>query len=80
VFGTVLVAFLLLLVPRVAVSTIWGLSGGSSAALPPLVISSILEVVVYPYLYTVITLVYYDLRIRKEGFDLDLLAQASEAT
>lgn len=80
VFGTVLVAFLLLLVPRVAVSTIWGLSGGSSRALFPIVVSAILEVAVYPYLYTVITLVYYDLRIRKEGFDLDLLAQASEAT
>ena len=80
VFGTVLVAFLLLLVPRVAVSAIWALSGGSRAALFPVVVSAILEVAVYPYLYTVITLVYYDLRVRKEGFDLDLLAQASEAT
>lgn len=80
VFGTVLVAFLLLLVPRVAVGVIWGLAGGSRTALLPVVVSSILEVAVYPYLYTVITLVYYDLRIRKEGFDLDLLAQASEAT
>ena len=80
VFGTVLVAFLLLLVPRVAVSTIWGLSGGSRTAILPVVVSAMLEVAVYPYLYTVITLVYYDLRIRKEGFDLDVLAQASEAT
>ena len=79
VFGAVLVAFLLLLIPRIAVSTLWGLAGGSSSALLPLVTSSILEVMVYPYLYTVLTLVYYDLRIRKEGFDLDLLAQASEA-
>lgn len=80
VFGTVLVAFLLLLVPRIAVGVIWGISGGSRTALLPVVVSSILEVAVYPYLYTVITLVYYDLRIRKEGFDLDLLAQASETT
>ena len=80
VFGTVLVAFLLLLVPRIAVSTVWGLSGGSKTSLLPVLVSAILEVAVYPYLYTVITLVYYDLRIRKEGFDLDLLAQASEAT
>jgi hypothetical protein len=80
VFGTVIVAFVLLLIPRVAVTTIWALTGGGEESLVPTVISSVLEVAVYPYLYTVITLVYYDLRIRKEGYDLDLLAAASEAS
>jgi len=79
VFGTVLVAFLLLLVPRIAVMTVWALAGGSANATVPEVLGAVLEVAVYPYLYTVITLLYYDLRIKKEGFDLDLLAAASES-
>ncbi len=78
VFGTVVVAFLLLLVPRVAVMTVWAVAGGSATAAVPETVSAVLEVAVYPYLYTVITLLYYDLRIKKEGFDLDLLAAASE--
>ncbi len=78
VFGTVVVAFLLLLVPRIATLTLWAVAGGSADAALPEVISAVLEVAVYPYLYTVITLLYYDLRIKKEGFDLDLLAAASE--
>lgn len=79
VFGTVVVAFLLLLIPRAAVTTIWSVAGGSQSSLLPSVLSAVLEVAIYPYLYTVITLVYYDLRIRKEGFDLDLLAAAGES-
>ena len=78
VFGTVVVAFLLLLIPRAAISTIWTVAGGADASVVPELIAAVLEVAVYPYLYTVITLVYYDLRIRKEGLDLDLLAAASE--
>jgi hypothetical protein len=79
VFGTVIVAFLLLLIPRIAVLTIWTFAGGSEASLLPGILSAIVEVMVYPYLYTVITVLYYDLRIRKEGFDLDLMAAGESA-
>jgi len=34
------------------------------------------SVLTYPVVYVVSTLLYYDLRIRKEGFDLELLAQS----
>ncbi len=78
VFGTVVVAFLLLLIPRIAISTLWAVGGGSDSSVVPELASAVIEVGIYPYLYTVITLVYYDLRIRKEGFDLDLLAAASQ--
>jgi Membrane domain of glycerophosphoryl diester phosphodiesterase len=36
---------------------------------------SVLNVVVLPLQFAALTLVYYDLRIRKEGFDLQLMAQ-----
>lgn len=37
------------------------------------VIQQIITVILYPLLYTALTVAYYDLRIRKEGFDLELL-------
>ena len=83
VFGTVFLAFLLLMIPGVAVGAIWSVVGGGGAAAGPPslvaeVLTAVLQVLVYPYVYTVVTLVYYDLRIRKEGFDLELLAAASQ--
>ena len=35
---------------------------------------ALLQVLAYPFLYVVTTVLYYDLRVRKEGFDLELLA------
>ncbi len=37
---------------------------------------SILGIVFYPVGTIAITLLYYDLRIRKEGFDLEMLSRA----
>ena len=31
---------------------------------------------IYPFFYVVLTVLYYDLRVRKEGFDLELLASS----
>lgn len=80
-FGTVLVAFLLLFVPIAAVGGIWqAVTPAASWNSPiPDVVTSILQVLVYPYVYSVTTLLYYDMRIRKEGFDLELLAAAAGA-
>ena len=79
VFGTVLVSFLLLLIPAAAVAGVLGAVGQASPSNSMIaeVLSAVLQVLVYPYVYTVITLVYYDLRVRKEGFDLELLAAAA---
>ncbi len=41
------------------------------------VVGTVAEVLVVPYFYVVIAVLYYDLRVRKEGFDLELLAQAA---
>ena len=42
-------------------------------------IAAIAQMLLYPLMYAVVTVLYYDLRVRKEGFDLDILAQALEA-
>ncbi len=79
VFGTVFLAFLLLSIPGMAIGGIWTVVSSAPSTSPiPQVLTAVVQVLVYPYLYTVITLVYYDLRIRKEGFDLELLAAASQ--
>ncbi len=42
-----------------------------------LVFGAVAQVVLVPYFYVVVAVLYYDLRVRKEGFDLELLAQAA---
>jgi hypothetical protein len=48
--------------------------GGGKAALSGL-FAAVATVLVTPFQFGALTLLYYDLRVRKEGFDLDLLAQ-----
>jgi hypothetical protein len=81
---TMLVAFLLLLVPGITLGAVGGIAAGVSADQPVglvfFVISLVLQVFVYPFVYVVQTVLYYDLRVRKEGFDLELLAAAMPAS
>ena len=37
-------------------------------------VSGLVQVFIYPLFYCVLTVAYYDLRVRKEGFDLEVLA------
>ena len=39
-----------------------------------LAIGGLVQMFIYPLFYCVLTVTYYDLRVRKEGFDLELLA------
>lgn len=74
---TMLVAFLMLTVPSVVIGAIWGLLGTVTAeSVPMLVVQSLLSVFIYPFVYVVMTVLYYDIRVRKEGFDLELLASS----
>jgi hypothetical protein len=43
-----------------------------------MVFAAVIQLLLYPLMYSVLTVLYYDLRVRKEGFDLDVLAQALE--
>lgn len=54
-----------------------GLSGGSgvAAVLARLVTTTLVGVAVTPFRAAVVTVIYFDLRVRKEGFDLQLLAE-----
>ena len=79
---TMLVAFLLLLVPSITLGAVGGLASGVSPDQPMglafFVVSLVLQVFVYPFVYVVQTVLYYDLRVRKEGFDLEVLAAAMQ--
>jgi len=52
----------------------YDLEGVGTSASIILGIAGILQVLISPFVYCTITVAYYDLRVRKEGFDLEILA------
>ncbi|HEX6616102.1 MAG TPA: glycerophosphoryl diester phosphodiesterase membrane domain-containing protein [Gemmatimonadales bacterium] len=86
IFGLGFVLLVLIYIPVVAIGTIFavllpgsiptGPSAGSAmlAAVLALAITGLVQIFIYPLFYCVLTITYYDLRVRKEGFDLELLA------
>jgi hypothetical protein len=82
VFLTMLVAMALIIVPSVAAFAV-GLFAGMMLSLTTrlivsAVVSGVVGVFVTPYIYVVLTVLYYDLRVRKEGFDLEVLTEGLE--
>jgi hypothetical protein len=76
--GAYLVAFLILLIPPIAISVLaamFSLGGAPESAQGAVVriVASALQVLVYPFLYVITTVLYYDMRVRKEGFDIEML-------
>jgi hypothetical protein len=74
---TMICVGLLLMVPTITVGVIWGVVGASTGDVGMVgteVVTSLLSILIYPFFYVVLTVIYYDLRVRKEGFDLELLA------
>ncbi len=47
----------------------------SSAFLIAVTVAAVLQTLIYPMFYAVLTVMYYDLRVRKEAYDLEVLAQ-----
>ena len=77
-FGLVFVAYLLAsLVPSLVLSAVGALVGevAPAAIFAWTVIAAVLPVVLTPIIPCVLTLAYYDLRVRHEGFDLQLLSE-----
>lgn len=85
IFGLGVVLIVLIYVPAVAIGTLFailapgsmaGAGAGSAmvAAVVVLAITGLVQIFIYPLFYCVLTVTYYDLRVRKEGFDLELLA------
>jgi len=89
VFGLGLTLLVLLYVPVLAImgllavmlpGSLGGALGSAGAgatmvgAVVGLAIGGLIQIFIYPLFYCVLTVTYYDLRVRKEGFDLELLA------
>ena len=79
VFGTVVVAYVISqFVPQMFVLGIVSILGAvGNTSLQPLfvVITSLLGIVLSPILPCALTLLYYDLRVRREAFDLQILSE-----
>ena len=82
VFGTLLVVFLLLLVITLALGPVLGrraaglgLDERGRVRRPDHADRTADRAITYPLWAAVLTVMYYDLRVRNEGFDLQLLAQ-----
>jgi len=82
IFGMLVTIFLLLYIPIVALTALAALVLPDAApglamtgGIVGLVLAGVLQLFLYPLFYCVLTVSYYDLRVRKEGFDLEVLAQ-----
>ena len=53
-----------------------GVLGEETALLAVMLAVAVLQMLVYPFFYSLTTVIYYDLRVRKEGFDLEMLASS----
>jgi hypothetical protein len=80
IFAVLFTTIVLLLIPTIGVGAlvaIFGPGEGESAVLiASLVITAIIQILVAPFIYVAFTVLYYDLRVRKEGFDLEMLTTA----
>jgi uncharacterized membrane protein len=84
VFGLGVTLLILLYIPVVAITGLIAVvlphaSGdrfgpASLSTIAALAVGGVVQMFIYPLFYCVLTLTYYDLRVRKEGFDLELLA------
>ncbi|MGH7701606.1 MAG: YciC family protein [Gemmatimonadales bacterium] len=89
ILGLLITMALLVYIPVIALGTIAGLVFGVSGVVPSpadpsapalaILIASVggvVQILLYPMVYCALTVLYYDLRVRKEGFDLEVLASA----
>ena len=79
VFGIGLVIALVIIVAALVISIpigiIGGIAGGAEGAgIVGSIATALTTILVTPFAYIAGTLIYFDLRVRKEGFDLDTLA------
>ncbi len=79
VFWTMVVAVVLIYVVMLSASVIGGFLASALGANPLIAlvlagaIAALLSLLVYPFMYAAVTVLYYDLRVRKEGLDLEML-------
>jgi hypothetical protein len=83
-FGLLLTLLILVYIPLVAITSVAALlvpgsdftgpGSAGTATLIAIAVAGLVQMLVYPLFYCVLTIAYYDLRVRKEGFDLEVLA------
>ena len=82
-FGLLLTLVILLYIPLVSLGGLAAIllptsdlaaAGSGSAGLFAVALAGVVQMLIYPLFYCVLTVAYYDLRVRKEGFDLEVLA------
>jgi heme/copper-type cytochrome/quinol oxidase subunit 2 len=84
IFGLGMTLVVLIYVPVLAIGGLFALAmpqaAGANygpavaATVIGIAVGGLVQMFIYPLLYCVLTVTYYDLRVRKEGFDLELLA------
>lgn len=82
VLGAIVLAYLLYMIANQIIGVITGvttvlgsLNGEQISFLPSVIGSALVSIVAAPFLAAMITVIYFDLRVRKEGYDLELMAQ-----
>jgi hypothetical protein len=88
IFGLGITLLVLLYVPVVAITGLFAFlipqspgmfRGGSLGMMMAIAVGGLVQMFIYPLFYCVLTVTYYDLRVRKEGFDLELLASTLQS-
>ena len=81
VFVAMMVVFTLIAIPFIALGvfmvsqgTLEAITAMSTEGLLAVALAALIQTLVYPFLYAVLTVLYYDLRVRKEAYDLEVLA------
>ena len=77
IFGIAVVAFLIIYLPIIVIGGLGAYFRLTSPAFGQAieVFSAALPIVIYPLFSCILTLIYYDLRVRREAFDLQILGQ-----
>ncbi len=77
IFGIAVVAFLMIYLPILVIGILGGYFRLTAPAMGQAieVLSAALPIIVYPLFSCIVTLIYYDLRVRREAFDLQVLGQ-----
>ena len=75
VLGVLSITLLFLVVPGFVIGVVSAITSDSpEPGIVMMVANSVLALFVFPFVYVATVVLYYDIRVRKEGFDLELLA------
>jgi membrane-anchored glycerophosphoryl diester phosphodiesterase (GDPDase) len=84
-FGLLVTLLVLLYIPITALSGVASMmvarasASGGTSTLVAVLLGAVIQLLLYPLFYCVLTVAYYDLRVRKEGFDLEVLASTLQS-